>query len=257
MILIKTEEEISHVRKACQVAGEVLGLAGKIIKDGITTVDLDKYIEDELIRRGAKPAFKGYRGYRHASCLSINEEIVHGIPSPRVINDGDIVGVDVGSIVNGYYGDTAETFAVGKVAKSAKKLINTTKECLAIAIKQARKGNHIGDIGFVIEEHAQRHGYNVVKDFFGHGVGKDLHEDPLVPNFGKKGSGARLEKGMIFAIEPMLNIGRSETQTLDDGWTVITKDKTLSAHFEHTVLITDGDAEVLTKSLPAGRRGKR
>lgn len=246
MIIIKSDEEINYIRKACEIAGSVLSLAGKLIKPGITTSELDKFIEDELLKRGAKAAFKGYRGYKHASCLSVNEEIVHGIPSVRVINDSDIVGVDVGSIVEGYYGDCAKTFAVGKISKSAKKLMETTRQCLDLAIKQARKGNRIGDISFVIEQHALKHGYSVVKDLFGHGVGKSLHEDPLIPNFGKKGSGAKLEKGMIFAIEPMLNIGKSDIETLDDGWTVVTKDRKLSAHFEHTILITDSNAEVLT-----------
>lgn len=247
MIIIKTDEEIKCIKEACEIAAEVLGLAGKIIKPGITTENIDNYIEQELVRRGAKPAFKGYRGYKHASCLSVNEEIVHGIPSARIINEGDIVGVDIGSIVKGYYGDTAATFAAGKITKSAKKLMATTKECLMLAIKQAKRGNCIGDISFVIEQHAARHGYSVVKDLFGHGVGKDLHEDPLVPNFGKKGTGARLEKGMVFAIEPMLNIGGSGIETLDDGWTVVTRDRKLSAHFEHTVLITDCDAQILTR----------
>ena len=247
MIIIKTEEDIKHIRLACRAAGEVLKEAEGEVRPGITTEELDRFIEKALIKRGAKAAFKGYRGYRHASCLSVNEEIVHGIPSNKIINEGDIIGVDIGAIVNGYYGDTASTFAVGHVSKSAKKLIKTTKESLELAIKAAKAGRFVGDISSVIEQFALRHGYNVVKDLFGHGVGKDLHEDPLIPNFGRPGVGPKLTAGMVFAIEPMLNIGCSEIETLDDGWTVVTKDRMLSAHFEHTVLITKSGVEVLTR----------
>ncbi|MCX5749402.1 MAG: type I methionyl aminopeptidase [Candidatus Saganbacteria bacterium] len=247
MIKIKTEEEIKLIRLACRVAEEVLKTAEKNVAPGITTRELDNIIETEIIKRGAKPAFKGYRGYRHASCLSVNEEIVHGIPSDRLLMEGDIIGVDIGAIVGGYYGDVAETFPVGKISKAARKLLSTASECLDLGIKTARYGKKVGDISSSIEQHAKRHGYSVVKDLFGHGVGSELHEDPLIPNFGSPGTGPKLEKGMVFAIEPMLNIGTSEIETLDDGWTVVTKDRKLSAHFEHTILITEDKAEILTR----------
>ena len=247
MITIKTEDDLKFIRQACKAAAEVLEAAGDQVKAGMSTGELDAFIESEILKRGAKPAFKGYRGYRHASCLSVNEEIVHGIPSNRVLKEGEIIGIDVGTIVGGYYGDNAQTRLVGKVSGSAEKLVKATNECLGIAIKRAKNGAHVGDIASAIEQHAKSKGYSVVKDLFGHGVGKALHEDPLIPNFGKPGSGPKLEKGMVFAIEPMLNIGGSDIVTLDDGWTVITRDRQLSAHFEHTVLITDTEAEVLTR----------
>lgn len=249
MIVIKTDEEVKFIRQACMVASDTLRSVRSLVKPGISTNELDAYIENEILAKGARPAFKGYRGYRHASCLSVNEEIVHGIPSKRVLKEGDIIGVDVGAIVNGYYGDVAETMPVGRIAKSAEKLLKATKECLSIAIKKAKRGARLGDISSAIEQYARSKGYNVVRDLFGHGVGKALHEDPLVPNFGRAGSGPKLEKGMTFAIEPMLNIGTGDIVTLDDGWTVITRDRQLSAHFEHTILITEGDADILTKGV--------
>ncbi len=247
MITIKTEDELKFIRQACKVAAEVLKAGSELVKAGISTGELDAFIESEILKRGAKPAFKGYRGYRHASCLSVNEEIVHGIPSDRVLKEGDIIGIDVGAVVGGFYGDNAKTCLVGKVPRSAEKLVKATEECLGIAVKRAGNGSHIGDISSAIEQFAKSKGYSVVKDLFGHGVGKALHEDPLIPNFGKPGSGPKIVKGMVFAIEPMLNIGGSDIVTLDDGWTVVTKDRQLSAHFEHTVLITDNEAEILTR----------
>ena len=247
MIIKKNEDEIENIRKACQIAAKVLHSAGKEAKPGMTTKELDSFIDTELVKNGAKAAFKGYRGYRHASCLSVNNEVVHGIPSDRQLSDGDIIGIDVGAIYNGFYGDTAKTFPVGKVSKSAKKLLQTTEECLEKGIKAVRNGKRIGDLSHVIEEHATSHGYSVVKDLFGHGVGKQLHEDPLIPNFGKPGQGPKIESGMTFAIEPMLNIGKSDIETLDDGWTVVTADGSLSAHFEHTILVKNDSVEVLTK----------
>ena len=247
MIIKKNEEEIKDIRKACQIAAKALHSAGKVVKPGMTTKELDNFIDNELVKNGAKAAFKGYRGYRHASCLSVNNEVVHGIPSDRQLNDGDIIGIDVGAIYNGFYGDTAKTFPVGKVSKSAKKLLQATEECLEKGIKAVRNGKRIGDLSHVIEDHATSHGYSVVKDLFGHGVGKQLHEDPLIPNFGKPGTGPRIESGMTFAIEPMLNIGKSDIETLDDGWTVVTADGSLSAHFEHTILVKSDSVEVLTR----------
>jgi len=247
MIKLKTDEEIKLIRLASRIAFEVLKTAGKAIEPGITTRELDNLIETEIIKRGAKPAFKGYRGYRHASCLSVNEEIVHGIPSGRVLKEGDIIGVDVGAVAGGYYGDVAETFAAGKISRTAKKLMAAAKECLERGIRMAKRGGRLGDISSAIEQHAKKNGYSVVTDLYGHGVGSELHEDPLVPNFGRPGTGPVLEKGMIFAIEPMLNAGTGRIETLDDGWTVVTADRSLSAHFEHTILITDDRAEILTR----------
>ena len=247
MIIKKNEEEIKDIRKACRIAAKALNSAGKVLKPGMTTKELDSFIESELVKEGAKPAFKGYRGYRHASCLSVNNEVVHGIPSDRQLNDGDIIGIDVGAIYNGFYGDTAKTFPVGKVSKSAKKLLQATEECLEKGIQAVKNGKRIGEVSSSIEKHATSHGYSVVKDLFGHGVGKQLHEDPLIPNFGRPGDGPKMESGMTIAIEPMLNIGGSDIETLDDGWTVVTADGSLSAHFEHTVLVKNDSVEVLTK----------
>jgi methionyl aminopeptidase len=197
--------------------------------------------------KGAVPVFIGYRGYRHATCISVNEEIVHGIPSKRILREGDIVSLDVGTKVDGYCGDTAATFPVGKVSKKAGKLIRVSKSALKAGIKQARAGNHLGDISAAIQKVAEENGYSVVRELYGHGIGSELHEDPLVPNFGRPGSGPELKPGMTLAIEPMLNMGGWKIRTLEDGWTVITEDKKLSCHFEHTILIQEGEAEVLTK----------
>lgn len=246
MIPIKTAQEIEHIRSACKIVAEVLLEIKKIIKEDLTTAEIDALGEKLLIEKGAYPAFKGYRGYKHALCLSVNEEVVHGIPGEKKLKEGDIIGVDVGAIVSGYYGDTASTFAVGKIAKKAERLLRAGKEALMAGIKQARSGNHLGDISFAIESCAQKYGYSVVRDLFGHGVGKELHEEPLIPNFGKKGEGPELKAGMVLAIEPMLNIGGYKIKTLADGWTVETCDKSLSVHFEHTILVTKGDPEILT-----------
>ncbi len=247
MIIKKNEEEIENIKKACRIAASVLLKAGKEVRPGMKTRELDTFIENELVNSGAKPAFKGYRGYRHASCLSVNNEVVHGIPGDRELCEGDIVGIDVGAIYNGCYGDTAKTFPVGKVGKSAKNLIRTAQECLEKGIEAVKNGKRIGDISNAIESHASRKGYSVVRDLFGHGVGRQLHEDPLIPNFGKPGQGPKIEPGMTFAIEPMLNTGQSSIVTLDDGWTVVTSDGGLSAHFEHTVLVSSDSVEVLTR----------
>lgn len=246
MIQIKNEKDLRYIRQACKIAAEVLLKISQIIKEGITTREIDAFAEEWLIKKGAKPAFKGYKGYRHATCLSLNAEVVHGIPDNRVIKDGDLIGVDVGSIYEGYFGDVAQTFPVGKVSKKAFKLMRAGKEALDKAIKQARPGNHLGDISHVIEEHAIKNGYEVVRNYFGHGVGYQLHEDPLIPNYGNPGEGPLLKPGMVLAIEPMLNEGACEVETLSDGWTVITVDRKLSVHFEHTILITDKGSEILT-----------
>jgi methionyl aminopeptidase len=247
MAQVKTEAEIEKISKACQVAAEVLGELRNSVKVGVTTAELEE-IADRLFRKkGAIPAFKGYRGYRYTTCLSVNEEVVHGLPGKRVLKDGDIIGVDVGAIVDGYYGDNAETFPVGKISAGAKRLISATRNALNKAMAEARDGNHLGDVSFAVESEAKRNGFSVVKDLYGHGVGTTLHEDPLIPNFGKKGTGIVLKAGMTLAIEPMLNIGVSEIRTLEDGWTIVTADGSLSAHFEHTILVTKGAPKILTR----------
>ncbi len=247
MSLIKTEPEIEKIKKACRVSAEILGEIKGVIRIGITTAEIEKFADGLFEKQGAIPAFKGYRGYKYATCLSVNEEIVHGLPSERRLEDGDIIGVDVGAIVDGYYGDNAETFPVGKISAKVKRLLSTTRSALYKGIAQASEGKHLGDVSSAIEEEAVKNGFSVVKDLYGHGVGSALHEDPLVPNFGKRGTGMALKAGMTVAIEPMLNIGGSDIKTLDDGWTIVTADGSLSAHFEHTILITKGTPIILTR----------
>lgn len=234
------------MRLAGRATGEVLGEVGKLVKAGVTTAELDSRAEKLIRDKGGEPVFLGYRGYRHATCISINDEIVHGIPGERVVKEGDIVSVDVGVRINGYCGDSAATFPVGKISAKVEKLLRVGRESLKAAIKQARAGRHLGDISHAVETHAEKNGFSVVRDLYGHGIGRDLHEDPLIPNFGKAGEGIELKPGMILAIEPMLNIGGWRIKTLTDGWTVVTEDGSLSCHFEHTVLITEGEPEVLT-----------
>ncbi len=247
MITTKTEEELRHIRRACKIVVKVLENLAQRVMPGITTSELDRLGEDLILASGARPAFKGYRGYKYATCLSVNNEVVHGVPGNRKLLEGDIIGVDVGAVVEGYFGDIAATFPVGSVSKKAKKLILVAKECLDQSIAVAHAGRHIGDIGEAIQSHAEKAGFSVVRDLFGHGVGKNLHEDPLIPNFGKAGEGINIKKGMVLAIETMINEGGYEIETLQDGWTVVTRDGGLSAHFEHTIVITDGEPEILTK----------
>ncbi len=245
-IKIKSAEEIERVRAACRVVSRVLECTGKEIKPGVTTEYLDSFAEKLIREKGAVPVFIGYRGYQHATCISINQEVVHVVPGERVLKDGDIVSLDIGAKLDGYCGDTAATFPAGKVSKKAEKLIRAGKLALKAGIKQARAGNHLGDISAAIQKIAEERGYSVVRDLYGHGIGSDLHEDPLIPNFGRPGAGPKLLPGMTLAIEPMLNMGGWKIKTLDDGWTVITEDRSLSCHFEHTVLIKEGEAEILT-----------
>jgi methionyl aminopeptidase len=246
-IRLKSAEEIKKIRRACCVVAEVLRQIGPVIKAGAICEDLDS-IADRLIReQGAEPVFIGYRGYRHATCISINQEIVHGIPGRRALKIGDIVGFDVGAKLDGYCGDAAATYAVGKLSGKAKKLLQAGREALTAAIRQSRAGNHLGDISAAIERVANRHGFSVVRDLYGHGIGSELHEEPLIPNYGRPGEGPKLLPGMVLCLEPMLNVGGWKIKTLADGWTVVTEDGSLSCHYEHTVLITDGEPEILTK----------
>jgi methionyl aminopeptidase len=246
-IKTKSAEEIKRIRKACVICGWVLKKVGREVKAGVTTEDIDKLAEKLIREKGGIPVFIGYRGYKHATCTSVNEEIVHGIPGKRAIKDGDLVKIDVGVKWEGYCGDTAMTFPVGKIDKKQTKLVRAGKKALQAGIRQARAGNHLGDISSAIERVAKGEGFSVVRELFGHGIGAELHEDPLIPNFGNPGEGPKLAAGMVFAIEPMLNIGGWKIRTLSDGWTIITADHSLSCHFEHTILITEGEPEILTQ----------
>ncbi len=247
MVIFKSPNEINKMKLAGQIVGQVLDeLAGQIVP-GVSTWDLDQYAERRCKELGSKPAFKGYKGFPASLCVSVNNEVVHGIPSKkRILESGDIVGLDFGVIVDGWFGDSARTFPVGKVSKQAQQLIDTTKESLKRGIDQCRAGNHLFDIGHAVQDYVESLGYSVVKEFVGHGIGRALHEDPQVPNFGPKGKGLLLKVGMVLAIEPMINAGKPEVEILQDGWTAVTRDRSLSAHFEHTVAITERGPEVLT-----------
>ncbi len=247
MVIIKSREEIDKIRKAGRVVAKVLSKVKDYIKPGVNTLELDQLAEKWIREEGATPAFKGYLGFKHTLCTSINEEVVHGIPSTkRVLKEGDIIGVDCGAIVEGYYGDAAFTFPVGKVNPKAGELLKVGEESLMKGIEQMTPDKRLYDIGAAIQKHAESYGFSIVRDYVGHGVGTKLHEEPQVPNYGEPNTGFRLKPGMVFAIEPMVNEGVKEVQLLADGWTVITKDKKLSVHFEHTIVITDSKPEILT-----------
>ena len=254
-ITIKSDREIGLMRKAGLVVAEAKAHVMKAVKPGVTTLDLDRIAEEVIVKMGAVPSFKGYAAggpipFTGTICASINEEIVHGIPGDRKLKEGDIFSVDVGAIVNGFHGDSAFTMGVGDISDEAQRLIDATRESLKRGIAQATAGARIGDISHAVQEYAEGLGYGVVRKYVGHGIGRALHEDPQVPNHGRPGRGARMKKGMTIAIEPMLNIGTYETEQLDDGWTVVTADGSLSAHFEDTIAITAEGAEILT--TPAG-----
>ncbi len=248
MISVKSKTELEKMRKAGIIAGNALHFGGQSIKDGMTTYELDKIIHDYIVKHGAKPSFLGYGGFPASACISINNQVIHGIPSKKVrIHEGDIVSVDVGAFIDGFHGDTAFTFGVGKISEEAKQLLKVTEESLYLGIEQAIAGNRIGDIGHAVEEHCVSYGYGVVKKYIGHGVGRQLHESPEVPNFGRAGHGPRLVNGMTIAIEPMINAVGEDVKVLPDGWTVLTKSGSLSAHFEHTVAVTPDGPVLLTK----------
>lgn len=247
MIVLKTSRELSVMKEACRISAGALQLIGKSIEPGITTAELDKMAEKYIISQGAKPNFKGLYGFPATACISINNEVIHGIPSSsRKIQDGDIVSVDLGAVFEGYNGDNAATFAVGTVSDTAKRLIEATRESLYEGIKAAVAGGRIGDIGNAISSYVEAKGFSVVREFVGHGIGAKLHEEPEVPNYGTAGKGIRLMPGMTIAIEPMINAGLSGVKTLSDGWTVVTRDGSLSAHFEHTVLISSDGPQIMT-----------
>ncbi|MGA1861803.1 type I methionyl aminopeptidase [Deferribacter thermophilus] len=246
MIILKTKSEIEKIKIACDVVKEVLEKLEDYIKPGIKTKDIDNFAETIINKRSAIPSFKNYRGYPATTCVSVNEVIVHGIPSDYVIKEGDIVSVDVGAYKDGFHGDAARTYMVGEVSKKAKKLVEVTKESFFEGIKKAKVGNRLQDISHAIQQYVETNGFNVIRDFFGHGIGRSLHEDPTIPNYGKPNRGARLRAGMVLAIEPMVVEGSYEIITLEDGWTAVTKDGSLAAHYENTVALTDNGAEILT-----------
>jgi methionyl aminopeptidase len=248
MIIIRSPREIEQIRKANVVVAEVLERLKTLVVPGVTTDELDGISEEIILSKGAVPAFKGYRGYPKTLCVSINEEVVHGIPNKRRLKEGDIVSIDVGSNLHGYFGDAAITLPVGEINPEGKRLLEVTEKALSIGIGMAKVGNRLFDISHAVQAWVESNGFSVVRDFVGHGIGKSLHEDPQIPNFGSPNQGPRLEKGMIFALEPMVNEGTYEVRVLDDGWTVVTADGKPSAHFEHTIAITDGEAEILSRA---------
>ena len=248
MIVLKTGRELKVMREACRISAEALKLAGSAVEPGVTTAELDKIAEKYILSQGAVPNFKNYNGYPATACISINNEVIHGIPSKkRVIQAGDIVSIDLGAKFEGYHGDNAATFACGDVSAEAKRLMDTTRESLYEGISAAVSGGRLGDIGAAVQQYVEKRGYSVVRQFVGHGIGTQLHEAPEVPNFGTHGRGIRLMPGMTLAIEPMVNMGGFDVKVMPDGWTVLTKDGSLSAHFEHTIVITPDGPQILTK----------
>ena len=247
-IELKSHKEIGLMRDAGAIVAGTLRLLAQAAKAGVSTAELDALASGELVKKKAKPAFLGYHGFPASLCVSINQEVVHGIPSPkRRLSDGDIVGLDFGCIVGGFFADAAVTVSVGKIPASTQKLLDVTRESLGMAIDRVQDGARLGDVSAAVQKHVEANGFSVVRDFVGHGIGRALHEDPPVPNFGKAGTGLRLSPGMVIAIEPMVNAGGPEVETLSDGWTAVTKDGSLSAHFEHTIALTEKGPEILTR----------
>lgn len=235
------------MRDAGRVVAQAHQELAKALKPGVTTKELDRIAEDFILKNGARPAFKGYHGFPASICASVNEQVVHGIPGLRNLENGDIISIDIGAVINGYYGDSAVTLPVGDVRTEALDLLKVTEKSLYQGIDKARNGNRLTDISNAVQTFVEAHGYSVVRDYVGHGIGSHMHEEPQVPNFGGPGRGPRLKPGMTLAIEPMVNLGTHEVMTLTDNWTVVTRDKSLSAHFEHTIAITEGDPEILTR----------
>ncbi len=246
MIAIKNSRELAQMKEACVISARALKLAGEAVEPGVTTGEIDRIIRKYIESQGARPSFLGYGGFPASACISVNETVIHGIPGKRVIHEGDIVSVDVGAYLNGYHGDNAATFAAGKISPQAQALLDATRESLYEGIRMAVAGGRVGDIGAAIQRYVEVRGYSVVRQFVGHGVGTNLHEDPSVPNFGTAGRGPRLLPGMTIAIEPMINAGTHEVKILRDGWTTVTADGKLSAHFENTVAITPDGPVILT-----------
>lgn len=247
MIVCKGEKEISKMRRAGRIVAEALELARKNLRPKLRTIDLDIMIENFIVKKGATPAFKGYHGFPASICASINQEVVHGIPGNKRLTAGDIISIDIGVELEGYYADAAATFAVGRISEQAKNLMKVTELALEAGIAKATIGNRLSDISHAIQEKAEAAGYSVVRDYVGHGIGRQMHEDPQIPNYGQPGLGPELKEGMVLALEPMLNIGCSKVKVLADNWSVVTMDSSLSAHFEHSVAITGSGPDILTK----------
>lgn len=247
MIEIKTKDQIALMRKAGRIVAETLEVMKEKVRPGITTGDLDKIAEDYIRRQNAIPAFKGYNGFPATLCTSVNDEVVHGIPGLRALKSGDIISIDCGALIDGYYGDAAVTLPVGEINPELAELLKVTEESLKLGIAQAITGNRLFDISHAVQVFVESNGMSVVRDYVGHGIGRKMHEDPQVPNFGRSGRGPRLEVGMALAIEPMVNLGAYQVETQENGWTVVTKDRQASAHFEHTVAITENGPEILTR----------
>lgn len=248
MLIIKSAKEIEKMKKAGKITAGALKIAGESIRAGMTTKELDRIINKFITSHGAVPSFLGYGGFPASACISVNDEVIHGIPDGRKLENGDIVSVDVGAYIDGFHGDSAKTFAVGEISDDAKALMKSTEESLYLAIDMAKPSVRLGDIGHAIQKYNEDNGYSIVRQFVGHGVGRNLHEDPEVPNFGREGHGLRLVPGMVIAIEPMINIGTESVKTMSNDWTVKTTDGSLSAHFEHTIAITDDGAFILTQT---------
>jgi methionyl aminopeptidase len=246
MIIIKNHNEIALMKKAGRIVGETLLLLEEEVKPGLTTADLDRMAEEFITKHGAKPSFKGLYGFPSTLCISVNEQVIHGFPGAYVLKEGDIVSIDCGAFFDGFHGDAARTFPVGNISVNAQKLIDITKESFFQGIKFAKEGNKLSDISYGIQSYVEAAGFSVVRDFVGHGIGRKVHEDPNVPNFGKSGKGPKLLEGMVLAIEPMINAGTHKVKTLKDGWTVVTADSSLSAHYENTVAILSDGPEILT-----------
>ncbi len=246
MIYIKTAEEIEIMRESVLSVSRTLALVAEHIGEGVTTAKLDKIAEEFIRDNGGVPSFKGYQGFPATLCMSVNEQVVHGIPGSYVLKSGDVISVDCGVYKNGFHGDHAYSFKIGEVTEEVSKLLRITKESLYKGIEAAKVGNRIGDISFAVQDYVQNEGYTVVRELTGHGLGKDLHEDPAVPNYGKRGRGAKINNGMVLAIEPMINLGKKNVRQLSDGWTIVTSDEKASAHFEHDIAIVDGKAEILS-----------
>lgn len=246
MIILRSAEEIKAIRKAGEITARAIERLKKAVRPGVTTKQLDNIAAEEIERLGGAPAFKGYRGFPANICTSINEVVVHGIPSSRILKEGDIISLDVGVGYDGYFADSAITVGVGDISAGARQLIEATRDALYKGLEYARAGNRLSDISCAVQQHAESKGFSVVRAFVGHGIGNKIHEDPEIPNFGRRGTGPRLEKGMVLAVEPMINAGTYEVAICEDGWTAVTTDGLLSAHFEHTIAITDRDADILT-----------
>ena len=245
-VIVKSQQELASMRRAGKIVSATLEALVKAARPGMETAELDVIAEQEITRRGAIPSFKGYRGFPASICTSMNEEVVHGIPGPRVLKEGDLLSLDAGAFFEGFHADSALTIGIGQVSPLAQRLIATTRASLEASIRAARAGNRMGDVSRAAQEVAEGEGFAVVREYVGHGIGRLLHEEPPVPNYGQPGKGLLLQKGLALALEPMVNVGTWKTKVLDDGWTVVTEDASLSAHFEHTIVITEGDSEVLT-----------